>query len=447
LRWKRLRQVILRHQASLRTKLVAIVVIGVMVAFGAIGVIRVQTERRVVHAEMQRSAQERVDLIAQAVANLLIGFDYSNMESLAARIVQQRDVRSVVISNLEGKTMVARRQTFPPNDVWLAFEAPVLFGADRIGKVELEVSLAKVEAEATRIYRDVFAEQAFFGFFVGLMLFVATSSAILRPISRISSHMRELLDGQDSHAVGELRIDSRDEIGDLARVFVSLNRKLQDAQQRLREKVDLAGSELMKTHAALQQRSGDLEQRTVELEKALALVERLAVTDSLTELRNRRYFDDRLASAFARAQRSDDGLCLVLLDIDNFKQINDTWGHGAGDVVLQTLAKRFRLRTRETDIAARLGGDEFAFLLFRSGRDDAVGFAHSLLATATSTPFRFQGEELRVGVSIGVACAQDQIHSIEALYGAADEALYTSKRNGRGQVTAHRPSGRTGPAQ
>jgi diguanylate cyclase (GGDEF)-like protein len=371
------------------------------------------------------------------VANLLVGYDYSNMESLAERIVQQPDVQHLIIRNRDDKVMVARNKPSLPDQTTLSFTAPVVFSGETIGRVDLQLSLARLETEVNRIYLDVFMQQIFFGLFLGLLIYFAASQVIVKPIARISERMKQVLAGKFDAMPEELPLTSRDEIGDLTSIFNNLNQNVYEAQQRLREKIDLAGSALMKTNEQLHQRSQELEQRSQDLEKALNLVEKLAVTDSLTDLRNRRYFDDNLATSFARAQRFNEPLALVLIDIDYFKNINDTYGHAAGDTILQTLSVIFKARTRETDISARLGGDEFSFLLYRTNREAGVAFAEELLAKTHELQFSFHGQTVQIGLSIGVACNWDDIHSIEALYGAADEALYEAKRRGRNQVVAY----------
>ena len=423
-------------RSGLRLKLVLLVVTGIVFAFTIIGAIQVHIEKRRITEEMHHSGQERVEMIAAAVANLLIGYDYTNMESLAGRIMQQEDVQHVIIRNRDGKLMVSRNRPSVPEQATLSFKAPIFFSGEPIGKVDLQLSLAHMETEIDRTYRDVILEQAFFGLFLGVLIYFATSRVIVKPITRISEHMENIINNDDVLPEA-LQINSRDEIGDLARIFNNLNQKIFEAQQRLREKIDLAGSALMTTNKQLQQRTQELEQRSQDLEKALSLVEKLAVTDSLTDLWNRRYFDDNLAATFSRAQRFSEPLCLILLDIDFFKQINDTHGHAAGDTVLQTLARVFKSRTRETDILARLGGDEFSFLLYRTNHDAGILFAESLLAIARGLHFTFHDQPATVGLSIGVACNWDGIHSIEALYGAADEALYEAKRRGRNQLIAY----------
>ena len=423
--------------SGLRLKLVALVVIGIVTAFTVFGIFQVQAQKQRITDEMRRSGQERVGMIAEAVSNLLVGYDYSNMESLAERIVQQQDVQHLIIRNREDKVMVARNKPSPPDQTTLSFTAPILFSSETIGRVDLQLSLARLETEINRTYLDVVLHQIFFGLFLGLLIYFAVLHVIVKPIARISEHMKQILGSKFDTLPEELPLRSRDEIGDFTRIFNNLNLKVFETQQKLREKIDLAGSALMKTNEQLQQRTIELEVRSQDLEKALNLVEKLAVTDSLTDLRNRRYFDDNLASSFARAQRFNEPLSLILIDIDYFKSINDNYGHAAGDAILQSLSSLFKSRTRETDISARLGGDEFAFLLYRANREDALIFAKTLLIKAHKLEFTFLGQSVGIGLSIGIACNWDDIHSIEALYGAADEAMYDAKRRGRNQVVPY----------
>lgn len=422
---------------GLRFKLVLLTMAGIITAFTAIGAFRGYVERQRAIDEMKRSGHERAAMIAEAVANLLVGYDYSNMESLADRIVQQQDVQHIIVRNRDGKIMVSRNKAGVPEHGTLSFQAPVMFGAETVGAIDLQLSLARLEAQIAKIYRDVILEQVFSGLFLGLIVYFGTSRVIIKPVTRLSRHMRQILDSREAASASPIEVRSRDELGELARIFNSLNHKVFDAQQRLREKIDLAGTALMNTNEQLQQRTQELENRTQDLEKALSLVEKLAVTDSLTDLRNRRHFDDNLTAAFARSQRFGEPICLILVDVDFFKQINDTYGHTAGDTVLQVLARAFKSRTRETDVVARLGGDEFAFLLYRASLEEGELFAQSLLALAHDLSFDFDEDEVNIGLSIGLACNQDEIRSVEALYGAADEALYEAKRRGRDRVVAY----------
>lgn len=158
-----------------------------------------------------------------------------------------------------------------------------------------------------------------------------------------------------------------------------------------------------------------------------------ARTDVLTGLANRREFDERLGRALARARRYGQPLAVFALDLDHFKQINDTLGHAAGDEALIEFGRRIRASVYETDLVARLGGDEFAVLMEQLADAEACDLAAQRLLARMAEPMPLAGQPRVVGTSIGIAyCADGEIEA-EALLGAADAALYGSKRGGRGR--------------
>ena len=312
-----------------------------------------------------------------------------------------------------------------------------MFDTNKVGTVEMLVSLERAHRELDDIFRSIILEQIYFGLSLGLLIYLAASRIIVKPVQRIGQHMTSIMRGDKITSPVRLDIPNRDELGELVNIFDDLNQQVYGMQQRLQEKIDLAGTALMNTNEQLRQRSSELENRSRELEKALALVEKMAETDSLTGLHNRRYFDKTFSSLFHLAQRYNESLCLVLLDVDYFKQINDSHGHGAGDGILQTLGSIFKSCVRETDTVARLGGDEFALLLYHTGRGDALKIANNCLNSVAGHPFKFNGVPIKVTLSIGFADRKDSLNSIEALFDAADEALYEAKGRGRNQVIAY----------
>lgn len=163
---------------------------------------------------------------------------------------------------------------------------------------------------------------------------------------------------------------------------------------------------------------------------------RLSITDGLTGLWNRREFELRTRQEFERAARFERNFTLILLDVDHFKEINDTWGHHAGDSVLVELAGRLASVTREIDTVARYGGDEFALLLPETGPQGAAAAAEKIREAVRATPFEFEGERLPMSVSIGAAAYPDDGTSARRLMVAADESLYRAKRGGRNRVAA-----------
>ncbi|HEX2092024.1 MAG TPA: sensor domain-containing diguanylate cyclase, partial [Longimicrobiaceae bacterium] len=168
---------------------------------------------------------------------------------------------------------------------------------------------------------------------------------------------------------------------------------------------------------------------------------RRAAEDALTGLPNRRSFEARLAAAASHYERYRRPFSLVILDVDHFKRFNDTWGHEAGDRVLQHVAELLRSTMREVDLAARLGGEEFVVLLPETSLIPAVEAAERVRKVIAANPVVWNGRPLSVTASLGVATCPDSLPSPDDLLGAADAALYRSKEAGRNRTTAAPPGG------
>lgn len=161
---------------------------------------------------------------------------------------------------------------------------------------------------------------------------------------------------------------------------------------------------------------------------------RIAHHDTLTGLPNRTLLTDRLNQALALAQRRNSQVGLLFMDLDGFKQINDTLGHKAGDETLRQVAKRFSKIVRATDTLARVGGDEFVLLLsdLGSNAEEAANTVAAKCIEALKTPISISGTDCFVGVSIGIAFGNTE-NALDALLLAADRAMYRAKENGRGR--------------
>ena len=158
----------------------------------------------------------------------------------------------------------------------------------------------------------------------------------------------------------------------------------------------------------------------------------MAHHDALTKLPNRLLFRERLEEALGRQHRRDDGLALLCLDLDRFKNVNDTLGHSAGDALLEAVAQRLRECVRDDDLVARLGGDEFAVLQSRAQQPrDAEMLAHRIVADL-SRPYDLNGHRVTIGASVGIAIVGPELTQTEMLLKSADMALYRAKADGRG---------------
>jgi diguanylate cyclase (GGDEF)-like protein len=160
-----------------------------------------------------------------------------------------------------------------------------------------------------------------------------------------------------------------------------------------------------------------------------------AMTDSLTGLRNRRRMSEALTDEVSRALRFDHKLSLLILDVDDFKAINDRQGHLQGDTVLQEVAAVVRHETRSIDVAARYGGDELALLLVETHRDGGTVVAERIRAHVRDTEIPLRGGgTMRVTVSVGAATLPDSAHDVDSLLDAADRALLAAKQAGKNQI-------------
>lgn len=174
-----------------------------------------------------------------------------------------------------------------------------------------------------------------------------------------------------------------------------------------------------------------VDERTQQLLESQRQLEKIAYFDGLTGLANRRLFNDELRRLLAQSQRTGTAFALLLIDLDHFKQVNDTQGHDAGDALLVAVALRLQAAVRETDRVARLGGDEFAVLLHNLDDDADVATVCERIFAAFAQPVEHNAQRLKPQGSIGAALCPRHGQAPEALYKAADMALYAAKRAGR----------------
>ncbi len=169
-------------------------------------------------------------------------------------------------------------------------------------------------------------------------------------------------------------------------------------------------------------------------------IRHMAHHDDLTGLSNRSMFNARLHQAVAEAGGSSDGLALLYLDLDGFKQVNDTRGHEAGDRLLAAVARRLRDAMRESDLVARIGGDEFAVVQRLSGQPGAATTLAARLLRTMAAPFELGSDHMTVGVSVGIAVHPSDGTTPDMLQRNADTALYTAKAAGRNTWRRYEPS-------
>jgi len=167
-------------------------------------------------------------------------------------------------------------------------------------------------------------------------------------------------------------------------------------------------------------------------------MEMMAITDGLTGLLNHRRFQERLSEEFIRIQRHPEPLSLILLDIDHFKKINDTYGHPTGDEVLRKIAGIIKGMVRDIDMVARYGGEEFAIILINTEGRGAYKVAERIRKEVAKRSFSFGGRKIPITLSLGIASYPNDVRTKEELIARADLALYSAKTSGRNRTSLYR---------
>lgn len=290
---------------------------------------------------------------------------------------------------------------------------------ERIGSIEIYYSLAEIEKDQRLSIFMVVGLLASILLIMAVLLNLILFRTIIRPITSLSVAMGYVQAGELGHQV---ETSGRDEIGDLSKAFNQMSSGLKQTEVELK----LAIRHLEEANTLLEER---VRERTAELEK-------LAMIDALTGLANRRYFEARAAIELAEARRNNLCLTVLALDIDHFKNINDNYGHAAGDIVLQRVGEVLTNIVRPGDLVSRIGGEEFTVLLPGLQRDASIAVAERIRTGIENLIITVGPDAITVTISIGVATLTTGDPEIGAVHVRADEALYLAKRRGRNCVIA-----------
>lgn len=291
-----------------------------------------------------------------------------------------------------------------PQLLTVAAGMPIRFEAERAAEVldgvyapaRLELERSRAAAQVAK-RRSLWATLAAFLLALGISVFASATLAasMVRDIDGLRQGALRLAKGELSHRVAPSRAA---ELSDLGAAFNAMAERIEKDQAALAE---------------------------------------LATRDPLTGLLNRRELLRRLREELDRSRRYERPCALLLLDIDRFKSVNDTWGHPAGDAVLRALAGTVLDSVRASDHVGRYGGEEFAVLLPETGAEGALTLAERVRAAIAATPIAVSSERsIAVTASIGVALRPGDAADVESLVACADRALYRAKQNGRNAVVA-----------
>ena len=312
----------------------------------------------------------------------------------------------------------------PQGESLLFLSAPAISGL-RWGTVVGAFDLNTFEALSQRWSRRGMAFTVVLAGLAYVLVWLGLSRMVIVPLGRLAHAARRLQDGDLSARVA---MDRGDELGRLGDAFDNMADQLQAYTTELEHKV-------AERSARIRMQNQELERVNTNLASINTQLERLATTDPLTGLHNRRHLQQALDFELARGQRAEHPFCLLMIDIDHFKRVNDTWGHAVGDKVLVKVAEVLSENLRSTDLRARWGGEEFVAMLLDSDRDAGLHTAEKIRETVELTELDVGLEEtVRVTISIGLACHPQDGVLENKLFGHADAAMYRAKERGRNRV-------------
>jgi diguanylate cyclase (GGDEF)-like protein len=245
------------------------------------------------------------------------------------------------------------------------------------------------------------------------------TTAALRPLGQLSDAVRRVARGELDVRIPDAR--SSPEIALLIRTFNEMSTSLAAARQELEEA------------------NRRLQRQNQELQGANEVLEQLSITDGLTKLHNHRFFQDYLTREIKRVRRSTEPLSMLILDLDDFKRLNDRLGHAAGDQLLKAVARTLNDSVRESDFLARYGGEEFVVLAPATDLEGAVHLAEKIRAAVAESSFILDDSMRIVKVTISIGVAQYQ-GDRKAFFANADRALYQAKAAGKDCVVADAPA-------
>ncbi len=419
----------LRHRLLLLTLLPSMLIAIALVAyFTASGI-------RTLEGELRLKGLATVRYLAPVSEYGIIAGQIEALHGLAQATVQESGVKATVIVNQKGRTIAVSGRVSLAADTlrqtvsvagqvaetadWIAFAAPVRRSLnevdpffetqpgkapppDIIGHVFVEFDKTELaDRQRELLYRGLLIVGVGLLLLAGLAIFIADN--LSRPVQRLVKAVHGMSAGQLDTRV---EASSSGEIGVLEKGFNEMATRVEEVHHSMQARIEEATTQL-----AFQARH-----------------------DALTGLLNRREFEHRLGKALASTQAGGEEFAVLFLDLDRFKQVNDTCGYLAGDELLRQFALLFQGRLRDEDTLARIGGDEFCIMLANCSGTRAIQVAEDLCGLAAAYRFIWQDKVFAIGTCIGVTTVNRKVRHINEILSAGDAACHRAKESGRNRV-------------
>lgn len=379
-------------------------------------------------------------LFASTAQAAVLASDLAALESFMGEILPNPDIVYARVLSKQGVLAEAGEQrlltrkfvsdtslgTASSDSVFDAY-ADITVSGEKYGRVEIGFSTTAIQHLISNTRTKSFGLAILNLVMVGIFS-LALGYYLTRGLNALQQGTKQIAEGELGY---QIQVKGKDELAQTAVSFNEMSAKLKhlDAERAKKE------AEIRQLNQALERR---VTERTAQLQDANMRLEYQSLHDSLTNLPNRALFHDRLSNTLSSAQRSNELFALIGLDLDLFKEINDTLGHHAGDLVLQHVAQACHKTLRESDTAARMGGDEFSILLPKvTDREHAMQVAQRVLA-AIKEPLQIDGRLVEVSASLGIAIYPEHGDDELTLIMHGDAAMYEAKRQKLG-VAVYQP--------
>lgn len=414
-----------RFKLGVRQKVLLVLLTVLLTALTISGWLALRQEKESMLDEINQRGNDISRFTAKSLSFSIVGYDYHTIQLMLDEITASEEISYAIVSNMKNNVMGESGTTFdkPSPDNLVVFHQDIFIDNEQVGRLEMGLSTARMMSRLENQKYNLLVREALIILLIAFGEFLALSTIIVKPVTQISDYLRNSID-KDGHLTEKIPLVSNDEFGHMANQFNELSEQLNTANMKLQSKVEIADRKLIETNSQLKQLNEEFKI--------------LSITDPLTGLFNRRHFNELMTTEISMSNRHGDSNSIMLIDIDHFKAINDTFGHFVGDTVLKNLTATLKSTLRHTDAVCRIGGEEFAVLCKRANAIAAMDLAEKIRSEVENTPLaKGIDDDLVVTISIGIVSLPNTrgSNTPEQIFKDADAALYYSKNHGRNCCT------------
>ncbi len=419
-----------KFSLGIRQKVIMVLMTILLVALSLSGWFALQQEKKQIEEETNQRGNDITRFVAKSLAYSIIGYDYQTIQLLLDEITRSDEINFASVVNKRGKEMGAAGSL---NDINIpnvkVFKEFIKLDGVEVGELTLGLSSNRVIKRLEANKYSLITREALIILLIAVGEFIALSLIIIRPVKRLSQSLTTT-DSNRDHLFDKPVLTSGDEFGKLALKFNEVGSVLQEENLACKKKNELTEEYLEVANAQITQLQQALELVKIEAEKK-------SNTDALTGLYNRQYFENCITQEMNQDLPQGDVDSMIMIDVDDFKTINERYGQFSGDIVLRVIAETLRENLQKKHILCRVDGEEFAVLCFRTSKKDVTKIAGRLKLSVARKKINIGHEAINITVSLGCASisSEKNTRSINEYYHFANKALYFSKLGGRNKLT------------